>query len=213
MNLKLNVKMNMKRLTLAIVLMAIVMGGYAKGLALKVYNPGTNAIFPVTSTIVYGKKDAALIDAQFQKQYAEELVRQIKALKKNLKYVFVSYHDPDFYFGLNVIHKAFPEAQIISTAQTAYLIEASKDFKLNVWKGQLGADTPDSLLVPQPVDPLPWIGGNSSQTATTRPTRSYGFQAFAPSLVAAVCRRAPTSGWPTQRATRGWNSGRRSSAT
>ena len=69
MNLKLNVKMNMKRLTLAIVLMAIVMGGYAKGLALKVYNPGTNAVFPVTSTIVYGKKDAALIDAQFQKQY------------------------------------------------------------------------------------------------------------------------------------------------
>ena len=59
----------MKRLTLAIVLMAIVMGGYAKGLALKVYNPGTNAVFPVTSTIVYGKKDAALIDAQFQKQY------------------------------------------------------------------------------------------------------------------------------------------------
>ena len=59
MNLKLNVKMNMKRLTLAIVLMAIVMGGYVKGLALKVYNPGTNAVFPVTSTIVYGKKDAA----------------------------------------------------------------------------------------------------------------------------------------------------------
>ena len=143
--------------------MAIVISGYAKGLALKVYNPGTKAIFPVTSTIVYGKKDAVLIDAQFQKQYAEELVKQIKGLKKNLKYVFVSYHDPDYYFGLDVIHKAFPEAQIISTAQTAYLIEASKDFKLNVWKDQLGADAPDTLLVPQPVDSLPSIEGNTLQ--------------------------------------------------
>lgn len=185
MNLKLNVKMNMKRLTLAIVLMAIVMGGYAKGLALKVYNPGANAVFPVTSTIVYGKKDAALIDAQFQKQYAEELVRQIKALKKNLKYVFVSYHDPDFYFGLNVIHKAFPEAQIISTAQTAYLIEASKDFKLNVWKGQLGADAPDSLLVPQPVDSLPWIEGNALQIKSNSDDTAHPF-VWIPSLRAII---------------------------
>ena len=58
----------MKRLSLIIALMAIVISGYAKGLTLKVYNPGAKAIFPVTSTIVYGKKDAALIDAQFQKQ-------------------------------------------------------------------------------------------------------------------------------------------------
>ena len=71
----------MKRLSLIIVLMAIVISGYAKGLALKVYNPGTNAIFPVTSTIVYGKKDAALIDAQFQKQYAEDAVDVELALK------------------------------------------------------------------------------------------------------------------------------------
>lgn len=63
--------MNMKRLSLVTALMAIVISGYAKGLTLKVYTPGANAIFRVTSTIVYGKKDAALIDAQFQKQHAE----------------------------------------------------------------------------------------------------------------------------------------------
>lgn len=128
----------MKKLSLIIALMAIVISGYAKGLALKVYNPGTSAIFPVTSTIVYGKKDAALIDAQFQKQYAEELIKQIKGLKKNLKYIFVSYHDPDYYFGLDALHKAFPEAQILSTAQTAYLIEASKDFKAECMERSVG---------------------------------------------------------------------------
>lgn len=151
--------MRLKNFILAAIFAIVALSANAKGLSLKVYNPGTKAIFPVSSTIVYGKKDAALIDAQFQKQYAEEVVKEIKALKKNLKYVFISYNDPDFYFGLDVIHKAFPEAQILSTAQTAYLIEASKDFKLNVWKDQLKSDAPDSLIVPQIVDSLPAIGG------------------------------------------------------
>ena len=151
--------MRLKNFILAAIFAIVALSANAKGLSLKVYNPGTKAIFPVSSTIVYGKKDAALIDAQFQKQYAEEVVKEIKALKKNLKYVFISYNDPDFYFGLDVIHKAFPEAHILSTAQTAYLIEASKDFKLNVWKDQLKSDAPDSLIVPQIVDSLPAIGG------------------------------------------------------
>ena len=62
--------MQLKKIVLSAVMTVIALSGEAKGLALKVYNPGTSAIFPVTSTIVYGKKDAALIDAQFQKQYA-----------------------------------------------------------------------------------------------------------------------------------------------
>jgi glyoxylase-like metal-dependent hydrolase (beta-lactamase superfamily II) len=135
----------------------------------------------VSSTIVYGKKDAALINAQFQKQYAEEVVSEIKALKKNLKYIFVSYHDPDFYFGLGVLHKAFPEARIYSTAQTAYLIEASKDFKLGVWKAQMGAGAPDTLLVPQPTDSLPAIEGNELQIKYNKDDAAHPF-VWIPSL-------------------------------
>ena len=173
--------------------MAIIISGYAKGLALKVYNPGANAIFPVTSTIVYGKKDAALIDAQFQKQYAEQVVKEIKSMKRNLKYVFVSYHDPDYYFGLNVIRKAFPEAKIVSTAQTAYLIEASKDFKLNVWKGQLGTDAPDTLIVPEVVDSLPSIEGNALEIKYNKDDSAHPF-VWIPSLKAIIGGGSVTEG-------------------
>ena len=183
----------MKRLSLIIALMAIIISGYAKGLALKVYNPGANAIFPVTSTIVYGKKDAALIDAQFQKQYAEQVVKEIKSMKRNLKYVFVSYHDPDYYFGLNVIRKAFPEAKIISTAQTAYLIEASKDMKLGVWKEQLGADAPDTLIVPEVVDSLPSIEGNALEIKYNKDDSAHPF-VWIPSLKAIIGGGSVTEG-------------------
>ncbi|WP_300685735.1 MBL fold metallo-hydrolase [Chryseobacterium sp.] len=132
----------------------------AGNLKVKVYNPGAKAIFTVTSTIIYGEKDAVLIDAQFQKQYAEQLVKEIKATGKNLKTVFISHSDPDFYFGLDVIRKAFPSAKIISTAQTAYLISASKDDKMAVWKPELKADAPSEIIVPEAVSAIPDLEGN-----------------------------------------------------
>ncbi|WP_312302028.1 MBL fold metallo-hydrolase [Chryseobacterium sp.] len=133
---------------------------FAGNLKVKVYNPGTKAIFPITSTIIYGDKDAVLIDAQFQKQYAEELVKEIKATGKNLKTIFISHSDPDFYFGLDVIKKAFPGAKIISTAQTAYLISASKDDKIAVWKPQLKTDAPSEIIIPEAVTAIPDLEGN-----------------------------------------------------
>lgn len=134
---------------------------FAGNLKVKVYNPGTKAIFPITSTIIYGDKDAILVDAQFQKQYAEQLVKEIKATGKNLKTIFISHSDPDFYFGLDVIKKAFPSAKIISTAQTAYLISASKDDKMGVWKPQLKADAPSEIIVPEAAVAIPDLEGHT----------------------------------------------------
>ena len=40
----------------------------ATELTLDIYNPGDASVFPVSSEIIYGDKDAVLIDAQFQKK-------------------------------------------------------------------------------------------------------------------------------------------------
>lgn len=150
-----------KKLLSLAVLLGFINIVWAGNLKIKVYNPGPKAIFPITSTIIYGEKDALLIDAQFQKQYAEQLVKEIKATGKNLKTVFISHSDPDFYFGLDVIRKAFPDVKIISTAQTAYLISASKDEKIAVWKPQLKADAPSEIIIPEAVTSIPELEGNT----------------------------------------------------
>ena len=121
----------------------------AAPLEFQVFNPGMEAIFPVTSTIVYGTHEAMLVDAQFQRKYADELVKVLKATGKNLKYIFISHSDPDYYFGLSHLLKSFPAARVISTAQTAYLISATKDAKLKVWTEKLGADAPAEVPVPE----------------------------------------------------------------
>lgn len=160
---------------------AITSSALAGNLKVIVYNPGSKAIFPVTSTIVYGDKDAVLIDAQFQKQYALELIKEIKALGKDLKFIYISHSDPDYYFGLDEIKKAFPKAEIVSAAQTAYLIEASKDGKLQVWGSQLKGDAPSEIIIPKAIKALPDLEGNKLEIVQTPTDPAHSF-VWIPSL-------------------------------
>ncbi|WP_175916676.1 MULTISPECIES: MBL fold metallo-hydrolase [Burkholderia] len=125
---------------------------FAGPLAIDVYNPGAKGIFPVSSEIVSGKTEAILIDAQFQRNDAQALVNRIKASGKTLKAIYVSHGDPDYYFGLDTIHAAFPDAKIVATPQTVAAIEASKDGKLAYWGPILKDNAPGSVIVPQPLD-------------------------------------------------------------
>ena len=82
---------------------------------------------------------------------------------------------------------------VSSTAQTAYLIEASKDMKLDVWKKQLGTDAPDTLIVPEPVDSLPAIEGNALEVKYSKDDSAHPF-VWIPSLKAIIGGGSVTEG-------------------
>lgn len=130
-------------------LAATVATASAAPLKVEVFNPGEAAIFPVASVLVSGAKDAVLIDAQFSRGEALKLVEQIRASGKRLTTVYVSHGDPDFYFGLDVIHAAFPEAKIVATTYTVAAIEKKKDAKVAFWGPILKDNAPHSIIVPQ----------------------------------------------------------------
>ena len=131
--------------------------GTQQALNVEVFNPGADAIFAVSSELLTGTSDAVLVDAQFSTADAAKLVEKIKASGKKLTTIYISHGDPDFYFGLETLHAAFPDAQILATPQTIAHIQASKDEKLKIWGPQLGANAPRQLLVPAPLQ------GNSLQ--------------------------------------------------
>ena len=120
----------------------------AAPLRLEVYNPGDKAIFPVSSEIVYGDKEAILIDAQFQRNDAEALVAKIQASGRKLTTVYISQADPDFYFGLDVIRAAFPDAAIVASKETVAIIKAQMDGKLAYWGPILKDNAPKALVLP-----------------------------------------------------------------
>src|SRR5690606_28049953 len=95
----------------------------AAPLSLQVYNPGERAIFPVSSTLISGEHEAMLVDAQFSSHEAKELVELVRASGKRLTTIYISHGDPDFYFGLETLTQAFPEAKVLATPQTIAHIE------------------------------------------------------------------------------------------
>ncbi|EPZ2437954.1 MBL fold metallo-hydrolase [Providencia rettgeri] len=121
----------------------------AETLTLDVYNPGNNSVFPVSSEIISGSSEVVLIDAQFQKNDAQQLVDKIKKLNKKLTTIYISHSDPDYYFGLDTLTNAFPEAKVVATANTVESIKATKDGKLAYWSGVLKDEAPAHIIVPE----------------------------------------------------------------
>lgn len=120
----------------------------ANNLKLQVYNASENS-FGVASVIVSGKTDAVLIDAQFTLADAEKVAQEIKNSGKKLTAVYVSYGDPDFYFGLEVFKKYFPEVTAYASPATVEHIKATAQKKLDVWGGQLGNKVTSNVILPQ----------------------------------------------------------------
>lgn len=143
--------LKIKHTLMSAALAASVGAAGAAPLKLDVFNPGEAAIFPVASVLVSGARDAVLIDAQFSRGEAVKLVERIRASGKRLTTVYVSHSDPDFYFGLDVIHAAFPDAAIVATPQTIAGIEKKKDAKVAYWSPILKDNAPKSIIVPQPL--------------------------------------------------------------
>src|SRR5215212_6848213 len=106
-------------------------------LKLEVFNASENS-FGVASVIVSGKTDAVLIDAQFTLAEAEKVAEQIKKSGKKLTTIYVSHGDPDFYFGLEVFKKYFPEVTVYASPATVEHIKATAQKKLEVWGERLG---------------------------------------------------------------------------
>jgi len=139
------------RLIAGLGLLAAAGGALAQPLTLETYNPRETAVFPVSSTLISGEKDAILVDAQFSNQEAEALVERIRASGKRLTTIYISHGDPDFYFGLDVLTRAYPEARVLATPATVAYIEKTRAPKLAYWGPILKDSAPSRTLVPEPL--------------------------------------------------------------
>jgi len=121
----------------------------AAPLTLQTYNPQENGIFAVNSTLASGPHEAVLFDAQFSVKDGEKLVEMIQKSGKKLTRIVITSGDPDFYFGLQPLVKAFPNAKVVATQHVVDHIKATKDAKLAFWGPQMKDGAPTELVVPQ----------------------------------------------------------------
>ncbi|AVX01945.1 MBL-fold metallo-hydrolase Vmh [Vibrio vulnificus] len=134
---------------LAVAVLATLSQPALAALKLTTYNPQEKAIFPVSSTLISGKKEAILFDAQFSTTEGKALVELIRQSGKELTTVYITGGDPDFYFGLQPIVEAFPQVKIKATATIVDHINHTKDQKIGYWGPILGEGAPSQLYVPE----------------------------------------------------------------
>lgn len=121
----------------------------AAQLKLDIYNPGKEAIFPVSSVLVTGEREAILVDAQFGQREAQQVAEKIRASGKKLTTIYISHGDPDYYFGLEALHAAYPEARIVAIAPTVQHIKETAAGKLAYWGPKLGDNAPRTTITPE----------------------------------------------------------------
>lgn len=120
----------------------------AQPLQLQVYNAPAGS-FHANAVLVSGEKDAVLLDTGFTRADALRIAALVLDSGKQLKTIYISQADPDFYFGAALLQQLFPQARLVSTAATRQKIEATLATKLQVWGPRLGANAPQTVPLPE----------------------------------------------------------------
>lgn len=109
----------------------------------------TMAFDPMTSTLIYGERDAVLVDPLTTVAEAEALAAWVALYHRNLTTIYVTHGHMDHFAGISVLKKHFPNVQAISTPETAKFAQTQidgQDFYRKMWPGQL----PEELIAPNP---------------------------------------------------------------
>ncbi|MCZ0856344.1 hypothetical protein OCL90_14365, partial [Enterococcus faecalis] len=61
-----------------------------------------------TATIIENNGRGLLVDTQFSKEDADRIVQLVKSNNIDIETIYISYSDPDYYFGTDQIERSLP---------------------------------------------------------------------------------------------------------
>jgi glyoxylase-like metal-dependent hydrolase (beta-lactamase superfamily II) len=112
--------------------------------------PGEKRRFfsPISSTLVYGKRDAILVDTFMTVDQNDVLVDWVKGSGKNLTTIYITHGHGDHWFGIGALLERFPGAQAVaSPAVVRMMKEQSPEALTSWWSERLPGQIPERLVV------------------------------------------------------------------
>src|SRR4030095_10480265 len=102
----------------------------------------------MASTLIYGKRDAVLVDTFMTVKQANALADWIAAKGKNLTTIYITHGHGDHWFGTGSILERFPNARPFATPNVVkYMRQRSSPEVLNIWKTAFPNQIPDRLVI------------------------------------------------------------------
>jgi len=113
--------------------------------------PGiTQAYFQaMASTLIYGARDAVLVDAFMTVKQANALADWVAAKNRNLTTIYITHGHGDHWFGVGTILERFPNARAVAAPDVVKVMHqnASPEFLDKVWKVAFPNQIPDKLVI------------------------------------------------------------------
>lgn len=118
--------------------------------------PGKEDLAWVTNTVtlIYGQRDAVLVDTFLSEQQSKELVDWVVESGKNLTTIYVTHAHGDHYFGLKLLLDRFPNARAIATASVIAAIQdpIKQKYLRSVWEQRFPGQLPSQVVVPEALE-------------------------------------------------------------
>jgi glyoxylase-like metal-dependent hydrolase (beta-lactamase superfamily II) len=101
------------------------------------------------STLIYGERDAVLVDAFMTVKQANALADWVAARGKNLTTIFITHGHGDHWFGVGTVLERFPKAKAVATPNAVKVMRqnSSPEALENVWRAAFPDQIPDKLVM------------------------------------------------------------------
>src|SRR5213594_1590407 len=102
----------------------------------------------MASTLIYGKRDAVLVDAFMTVKQANALADWIAAKGKNLTSIYITHGHGDHWFGIGTLLERFPNARAVATPNVVKVMrQNASPERLKRWKAPFPDQIPDRLVM------------------------------------------------------------------
>jgi glyoxylase-like metal-dependent hydrolase (beta-lactamase superfamily II) len=103
----------------------------------------------MASTLIYGDKDAVLVDAYMTTKQANTLADWVASKGKNLTTIYITHGHGDHWFGVGTLLDRFPNAKVVATPNAVKVMRqnASPQALDGAWKPGFPGQIPDKLVI------------------------------------------------------------------
>ena len=104
---------------------------------------------PVSATLIFGKRDAVLVDALLTADQAVTLVNWIAATGKNLTTIYATHGHGDHFFGVGTVLERFPNARFVARPEVIKIMreQASSRTFASFWNARFPGQISDRLVI------------------------------------------------------------------